>query len=48
MKTIKILVEDSREWRKLKIGTILRVNEPLHQRTNLEQICRNYSYGGYL
>ena len=27
MKTIKILVEDSREWRKLKIGTILRVND---------------------
>ena len=27
MKTIKILVETNNEWRKLKIGTILRVND---------------------
>jgi len=27
MKTIKILVETNNEWRKLKLGTILRVND---------------------
>ena len=27
MKTIKILTEINNEWRKLKIGTILRVND---------------------
>ena len=27
MKTIKVLVENSGEWRKMKIGTILRVND---------------------
>ena len=27
MKTIKVLVETSNEWRKLKLGTILRVND---------------------
>ena len=27
MKTIKVLVETSSEWRKLKLGTILRVND---------------------
>ena len=32
MKTIKVLVEDSREWRKLKIGTILRVNDKAAKR----------------
>ena len=27
MKTIKVLVETNNEWRKLKLGTILRVND---------------------
>ena len=26
MKTIKVLIETTKEWRKLDIGTILRVN----------------------
>ena len=32
MKTIKILVETNNEWRKLKIGTILRVNDKAARR----------------
>ena len=32
MKTIKILVETNNEWRKLKIGTILRVNDKAAKR----------------
>ena len=27
MKTIKVLVETNNEWRELKLGTILRVND---------------------
>ena len=27
MKTIKVLMENNGEWRKMKIGTILRVND---------------------
>jgi len=27
MKTIRTLVENSKEWRQLRIGTILRVND---------------------
>ena len=27
MKTIKVLVETNNEWRKLNVGTILRVND---------------------
>ena len=32
MKTIKVLVETSNEWRKLKLGTILRVNDKAAKR----------------
>ena len=32
MKTIKVLVETNNEWRKLKIGTILRVNDKAARR----------------
>ena len=32
MKTIKVLVETNNEWRKLKIGTILRVNDKAAKR----------------
>ena len=27
MKTIKVLVETNNEWRELKLGTVLRVND---------------------
>ena len=27
MKTIKVLIETNSEWRKLKLGTILRIND---------------------
>ena len=32
MKTIKVLVETNNEWRELKIGTILRVNDKAAKR----------------
>ena len=32
MKTIKVLVENNGEWRDLKLGTILRVNDKAAKR----------------